>query len=159
VEISAKAEYALRAMLCLAAHDPEMLKITQLIEEQRLPKPFLEGILGELRRARLVRSQRGATGGYGLGRSADSISIGDVVRAVDGSLTEVRGQLPQDLHYDGHAQWLAEVLVAVQASVEAVLDHTTLADVETGLLPQHVRELAASAAARRLISMKVSEIA
>ena len=63
VRVSAKTDYAVRALLSLAAREPELVKVDLVVSEQGLPRKFIEAILGELRRAHLVRSQRGADGG------------------------------------------------------------------------------------------------
>jgi Rrf2 family protein len=141
VEISAKSDYAVRALLGLAAHTPDLVKVDIIIGEQRLPRKFVEAILGELRRAGLVRSQRGAEGGYALARPASDITLGAVIRAVDGPLAEVRGLRPDQTTYTGVAEHLPEVWVAVRASLRRVLDETTLQQVLTGKLPPHVRRM------------------
>lgn len=112
-----------------------------IVSEQGLPRKFVEAILGELRRANLVRSQRGADGGYALARPAGDITLGAVIRAVDGPLAEIRGQRPHETEYSGVAAHLPDVWVAVRASLRKVLDETTLAQVLTGKLPAHVRKL------------------
>jgi len=141
VEISAKSDYAVRALLGLAAHTPNLVKVDLIIGEQRLPRKFVEAILGELRRAGLVRSQRGAEGGYALARPASDITLGAVIRAVDGPLAEIRGLRPDQTTYTGVAEHLPEVWVAVRASLRRVLDETTLQQVLTGKLPPHVRRM------------------
>jgi Rrf2 family protein len=141
MQISARADYALRAMLVLADRSPKWVSVTDLATEQTLPRPFLEQILGDLRRARLVRSLRGSHGGYALESPAEQISLGSVIRVVDGTLTEVRGRLPKDLDYVGPAALLPDILRAVDVSVSSVLDDTSLADVVNGTLPEHVRLL------------------
>lgn len=141
MQISAKTDYAVRALLNLASHAPELVKADRIVTEQRLPRKFVEAILGELRRAGLVRSHRGAEGGYGLAKPAEEITIGAVIRAVDGPLAEVRGLRPHETEYIGVAEHLPEVWVAVRASLRSVLDETTLAHVLSGDLPEHVRKL------------------
>jgi len=141
VQISAKTDYAIRALLSLAAREPELVKVDVVVTEQGLPRKFVEAILGELRRSGLVRSQRGADGGYALTRPAAEITLGAVIRAVDGPLAEVRGLRPHEATYSGVAEHLPEVWVAVRAALRRVLDETTLAQVLTGKLPQHVRKL------------------
>ena len=101
VQISAKTDYAVRALLSLAAREPELVKIDTIVREQALPRKFVEAILGELRRAGIVRSQRGAEGGYALARPAREITLGAVIRAVDGPLAEVRGLRPHETTYAG----------------------------------------------------------
>jgi Rrf2 family protein len=141
VQISAKTDYAIRALLQLAENEPRLVKVDTIVAEQGLPRKFIEAILGDLRRANIVRSQRGAEGGYALTRPATDVSLGAVIRAVDGPLAEVRGLRPHETTYNGVAEHLPEVWVAVRAGLRRVLDETTLADVLSGSLPSHVRTL------------------
>jgi Rrf2 family protein len=141
VQISAKTDYAIRALLSLAAHEPDLVKVDTVVSEQGMPRKFVEAILGDLRRAGLVRSQRGAEGGYALARPAREIALGAVIRAVDGPLAEVRGLRPHETTYQGVAEHLPQVWVAVRASLRRVLDETTLAQVLTGNLPAHVKRM------------------
>ena len=113
----------------------------ELAEAQQLPRKFLDQVLGSLRRAGLVHSQRGAQGGYRLALHASDISIADVIRAVEGPMAHVRGVRPEMLEYEGEAAHLQSVWVAVRASLRQVLEHTTLADVVNGTLPEHVQAL------------------
>lgn len=142
VHISAKTDYAVRALLTVAAHEDSPVSVVDLARMQDLPRKFLESILGDLRRAGMVRSQRGAFGGYVLARPAAQITVGDVFRAVDGPLAEVRGLRPQQASYDGAAEHLQVLWVALRSSLRSVLDETTLADLLAGRLPAHVVELA-----------------
>jgi Rrf2 family protein len=142
VQISAKTDYAVRALLFLASRSPDLVKVDVLTEQQGLPRKFVEAILSELRRAGLVRSQRGADGGYALARPATEITIGAVIRVVDGPLAEVRGLRPHETVYTGVAQHLPDVWVAMRASLRTVLDETTLQAVLTGNLPAHVQKMA-----------------
>lgn len=140
MDISARADYAVRAMLALAtAEGGAPASVVRLAEEQDLPRKFLEAIIGDLRRAGLVTSRMGASGGYVLARPAVDICIGDVIRAVDGPLAEVRGERPQTTSYAGAATHLPTLWVAVRASVRSVLDATTLADVVAGDFPVGVQ--------------------
>jgi Rrf2 family protein len=141
VQISAKTDYAIRALLSLAAHEPDLVKVDVIVREQGLPRKFVEAILGELRRAQIVRSQRGADGGYALARPAEEITLGAVIRAVDGPLAEVRGLRPNETNYVGTAEHLPEVWVAVRSSLRRVLDEVTLVQVLTGKLPAHVKKM------------------
>ena len=141
MQISAKTDYAIRALLDLAAHEPELVKVDAIVRDQGLPRKFVEAILGELRRAQLVRSQRGADGGYALARPATEITLGAVIRAVDGPLAEVRGLRPHETTYAGVAQHLPDVWIAVRASLRRVLDEVTLAQLLAGKLPAHVKRL------------------
>jgi Rrf2 family protein len=142
VQISAKTDYAVRALLMLASQSPDLVKVEVLTVQQGLPRKFVEAILSELRRAGLVRSQRGADGGYALAKPAAEITIGTVIRVVDGPLAEVRGLRPHETTYTGVAQHLPDVWVAMRVSLRTVLDETTLEHVLTGNLPAHVQALA-----------------
>ncbi|HEY7717516.1 MAG TPA: Rrf2 family transcriptional regulator [Pedococcus sp.] len=145
VDISARTEYAIRAMLTLADASLSQagpVSVDSLATRQDLPRKFLEAIVSDLRRAGLVVSTRGARGGYSLSREPGRISLGDVFRAVDGPLAEVRGLRPHETRYEGVAAHLPTVWVAVRASLRDVLDETTLAQVLTGELPAHVRQMA-----------------
>jgi Rrf2 family protein len=88
-----------------------------------------------------VHAQRGAEGGYRLARAPRDVSLGDVIRAVEGPLASVRGEPPESVSYEGAAENLQTVWVAVRASLRSVLDDITLAEVVEGRLPQRVRRL------------------
>jgi Rrf2 family protein len=146
VRTTAKADYAVRAAVELAASSGEgPVKAELLAEAQSIPLNFLENILAELRRAGIVESRRGAAGGYLLAKAPEDVSLADVIRAVEGPLANVRGLSPDALEYEGSAEPLREVWVALRASVRAVLEQVTLADVAKGELPPHVAELTRAA--------------
>jgi Rrf2 family protein len=143
MRISAKADYAVRAAVQLAAAEGDKAtKGDTIAQAQSIPLKFLENILGDLRHAGLVRSQRGAEGGYWLNRPADQISVADVIRAVEGPLASVRGQRPEDIEYSGAAETLQQVWIAVRASLRSVAEHVTLADIAAGRLPPEIETLA-----------------
>jgi Rrf2 family protein len=141
---TAKADYAVRAAVELAAVG-DVMTADQIAQAQGIPLNFLENILGELRRAGLVSSRRGQAGGYLLAKPADEIAIADVIRAVEGPLANVRGLSPDELDYEGSAKKLRYVWVALRANVRDVLERVTLADVASGELPAHVKELTSDA--------------
>lgn len=141
MHITARADYAVRAVIELAARAPGSATRLELAEAQDIPGKFLESILGGLRRAGLLASQRGSAGGYRLSRDAAEITLADVIRAVEGPLAAVRGMPPEDAVYSGAAQNLTQVWIAVRASMRQVLEATTVADVLTGSLPDHIRVL------------------
>ena len=143
MRVSAKADYAIRAAVELAAAGEGPLKGDRIAKAQSIPPNFLENILADLRNAGIVGSRRGAEGGYWLARPAAEVSLADVIRAVDGPLANVRGVRSDELAYEGSAKALEEVWIAVRASLRGVLEHVTLADVASGALPDHVRQLAA----------------
>jgi len=143
MRVSAKADYAVRACAELAASphgDPVAAEV--LADGQGIPVSFLERILGDLRRAGIVASVRGRSGGYRLARGADEVTLADVIRAVDGPLVTVRDERPPSLSYEGSASALLEVWVALRSSVRQVLDEVTLASLVSGRLPSGVHALA-----------------
>ena len=142
MRVSAKADYAVRAAAELAAAAGDRpLKREQIATAQSIPAKFLESILLELKHAGIVKSLRGADGGYSLARSADDISVADVIRAVEGPLAHVRGERVETVEYTGAASRLRDVWVAVRASLREVLETTTLQDLVDDNLPQRVIEL------------------
>jgi Rrf2 family protein len=141
VQISARADYAVRALAELAARGGGPVKGERLATAQQIPAKFLENILSELRHSGLLFSQRGAEGGYWLARPATEISIADIIRSVDGPLANVRGQRPEMVDYDGAAKRLSEVWIGLRASVRAVLEQVSLAALVEGPLPESVLEL------------------
>lgn len=144
VRVSARADYAVRAAVELAADPAGQRNAESIAQAQDIPLKFLQTILCDLRRAGIVASRRGVDGGYRLGMPANGISVADVVRAVDGPLATVRGERPQDLSYSGAAETLRPLWVAMRASVRGVLENVTLADLAAGKLPARVRRIAES---------------
>jgi Rrf2 family protein len=139
VRISAKADYAVRAALELAAHhDGDPVKGERLADSQGIPLQFLEHILLELKHARLIQARRGAKGGYWLARDPAEITIADVIRAVEGPLANIAVNAPEELHYGGPAEKLRDVWVAVRAALRSVLENATLAEVARGDLPWRI---------------------
>jgi len=143
MRISARADYGIRALLELAATPPDGGLVTgdRIAHAQGIPVKYLENILGELRRARLVESSRGQEGGYRLARAASTITLADVIRAIDGPLAGIRDDPPERVEYPGVAAGLRDVWIALRASMRAVLERVTLADVVNGRLPAPVRKL------------------
>jgi len=142
MRISARADYAVRAAVELAAAGEGPTKGEAIAQAQAIPLKFLENILGDLRHAGIVRSQRGAEGGYWLARPAADVTIADVIRAVDGPLASVHGGRPEDVAYEGAAAPLVQVWIAVRASLRSVVERVTLADVAAAHLPARVVKLA-----------------
>jgi len=139
LQVSAKADYALRAALELAlTEDAKPLKGIRISEAQNIPLKFLENILLELKHAGIVRTQRGAGGGYWLARPPEEVSLAEIIRVVEGPLANVRGEGPESVEYTGAAQPLREVWIAVRANLRAVLEAVTLADLASGELPSSI---------------------
>jgi Rrf2 family protein len=128
MRVSAKVDYALRALAELAASPPGTVKAERLATAQEIPLKFLENILLELRRAEIVASQRGADGGYRLAKPAGEVSLADVIRAVEGPIATVRGARPEDTAYTGAATGLRDVWIELRTSMRGVLEETSLAD-------------------------------
>jgi Rrf2 family protein len=150
VRISMKADYAVRATSELAAawgRGP--VKAEQIAQAQDLPLRFLLNILAELRHAGVVRSHRGAEGGYELARPPSRITLADVIRAVEGPLASVHESRPEEVSYSGPARALQEVWIAVRANLRAVLEAVSLEDLARGNLPEPVKALAADPEAWR----------
>jgi Rrf2 family protein len=141
LRVSAKADYAVRALVELAASD-EPLKGDLIADRQGIPLRFLENILGELRHAGLVRSQRGPDGGYWLAKPAGEITIADVMRGAEGPLATVRGEPPESTTYGGAAEGLQQVWIALRTNLRAVIEVVTIADVARNELPAAIHELA-----------------
>jgi Rrf2 family protein len=143
MRISAKADYAVRAAVELAAApDDRPIKAERIATNQQIPLNFLENILGELRHAGIVRSYRGADGGFRLAKQADEVTVADVIRAVEGPLATVRGGPPEDSAYGGAAYALPRVWIAVRKNLRSVVEHVTLADIARGELPPGIEKLA-----------------
>ena len=141
--MSAKVDYAVRALVELAAAaGAGPVKGEAIAADQDIPLKFTENILGDLRRGGVVASQRGAVGGYWLSVPADTVTIADVIRIVEGALADVRGDPPENVDYRGAATALQEVWIATRATLRSVLEVVTIADVASGHLPDSVRQLA-----------------
>jgi Rrf2 family protein len=143
MRISAKADYAVRAAVELAAATGEKpVKAERIATAQGIPLNFLENILGELRHAGIVRSHRGAEGGFRLAKAADQVTVADVIRAVEGPLASVRGGPPEDATYPGASAALPRVWIAVRSNLRTVVEHVTVADIAGGHLPKAIDRLA-----------------
>jgi Rrf2 family protein len=140
VYVSARADYALRALIALAAEDRPMTA-EQLAASQDLPISYLEAILMELRRGGIVASRRGPDAGYRFVRPPEELTPADVMRAVEGPLAEVRGLRPEATSYTGSAAPLQELWVALRASLRQVLEGVTIAQLARGQLPKELRRL------------------
>ena len=141
MRISAKADYAVRAAIELAAAGEGPVKGERISDAQKIPLRFLENILGELKHAGLVQSQRGADGGYWLSRPAEEVTIAEIIRSVEGPLASIKTERPEEITYRGAAKPLARVWIALRGSIRDVLESVTLADVVADELPDSVLDL------------------
>jgi Rrf2 family protein len=149
MRISAKADYAVRAALELAASpDGGPIKGTKLAEAQQIPLQFLEHILLDLKRAGLVRTKRGARGGYWLAEDPAEVSVADVIRAIEGPLANIQDLPPEETEYVGAAARLSDVWIAVRQNLRLVLEQVTLAELAAGSLPPAVSDLVEEPEAR-----------
>ena len=145
MRVSAKSEYAMLAAIDLAAaSEGEVRKGADIAARQKVPIKFLEVILGDMRKAGLVQSQRGPDGGYRLTREPSQISVADVMRAVDGPLADVHGNRPENLAYTGGAEPLARVWLALRSSIRAVLQEVSLADLVEDEIPESIEMMASA---------------
>jgi Rrf2 family protein len=149
VQVTARIDYAVRALLELASREDARATRDELAESQDIPPRYLEMVLSQLRQAGIVTSRRGSSGGYQLARPAEEISVADVSRAVDGPLALVQGRRPEELRYEGTSHNLNELWVGLRAALRSVLESVSLADLLSGELPAHVKALADDPAAWR----------
>jgi len=139
MHVTAKADYAVRAVVELASGSQDSpRKVDEVATAQGIPVSFLENILTQLRSAGLVRSQRGPEGGYWLAKPPEEVNLAQVIRAVEGPLVGVRGLRPEEVSYQGSAESLQQVWLALRANLRKVLEHVTLADVASGTLPPEI---------------------
>ena len=140
--ISARADYALRALVTLAVEGRPMTA-DELARAEDLPVNYLENILLDLRRAGVVASRRGPDAGYRFVRPPGEVSAADVLRSLEGPLAEVRGLRPEASSYSEAAAPVQELWVAVRASLRTVLEQVTIEDMARSRLPRHVKKLLA----------------
>jgi Rrf2 family protein len=139
MHVTAKADYAVRAVVELAAGSQDTpRKVDEVAQAQGIPVSFLENILTQLRSSGIVRSQRGPEGGYWLAQPAAQLNLAQVIRAVEGPLVGVRGQRPEEVEYQGSAEPLQQVWIALRANLRKVLEHVTVADIAAGKLPKEI---------------------
>jgi Rrf2 family protein len=142
MRVSAKADYALRALIEIAVRsDGTAVSAEQLGKAQGIPHGFLQAILADLRRADVVVSQRGQSGGWRFARKPETVTVADVIRAVDGPLVSVYGLRPEAVEYDDSAQVLQHVWIAARSSLRGVFEQVTIQDLADGKLPQGVAAL------------------
>ncbi len=149
MRVTARADYAMRAVTELAAAGGTLLKRDEIASRQEIPIEFLESVMLALKHAGIVQSQRGASGGFRLARPADSISVADVVRAVDGPMLDVRGDRAEAIAYAGPAERVQDVWIAVRASLREILEGTSVQDIVDGKMPKPVTRLTDDPAAWR----------
>ncbi|RDG35967.1 RrF2 family transcriptional regulator [Streptomyces corynorhini] len=132
MQISAKADYAVRALVELAADSGRPLTCESIASSQDIPFRFLKSVFRALRQAGLVRSQRGCEGGYWIGRDPATISVAEVMTAVDGEFLTLRGERPEALGYPGAAGRLPDLWREVEAAARSVLGAASIAELAAG---------------------------
>jgi Rrf2 family protein len=141
MRVSAKSDYALRALIEIAGRDADgPVSAEELGRLQDIPHNFLQAILADLRRAGIVISQRGQNGGWRLAQDADAVSVADVIRAVDGPLVSVYGLRPEAVSYNASAEVLQHVWIAARSSLRDVLETVTIRALAERDLPAGVTE-------------------
>ena len=143
VQISAKVDYGVRALLVLAMSS-EPMTVDAIAADQQIPSKFLGVILNDLRRAGILVSHRGREAGYNLGRAPSDVSVADVIRALEGPLAQVRGLRPETVKYEGAAQHLQDVWIALRVSLRRVLEGVSLENIAKGDLPRNVAQMVAA---------------
>ena len=139
MRVSAKSDYALRALIELAGReDGGPVSAEELGRLQEIPHGFLQAILADLRRAGVVMSQRGQSGGWRMARAADGVSVADVIRAVDGPLVSVYGLRPESVSYNESADVLQHVWIAARTSLRDVFEQVSIQALADGALPEAV---------------------
>lgn len=141
MQVTARVDYAIRALLELAARPDGRATRDELAAAQRIPRRYLEAVLAQLRTTGIVVAQRGSAGGYRLGRPPDEISVADVARAVDGPLALVQGARPERVNYSGASVHLHELWIGLRAAMRSVMESVTIAHLLEGELPPPVRAL------------------
>ena len=144
MRVSAKSDYALRALIEMAGRsDGRAVSAEELGRQQEIPHGFLQAILADLRRAGIVISQRGQSGGWRMARTSEDVSVADVIRAVDGPLVSVYGLRPESVSYNDSAEILQHVWIAARASLRDVFEEVSIQDLADGKLPDSVSALTA----------------
>ena len=130
MRISQKGLYALQALAVLGREYPRVMKIREIAQDEELPEKFLEAILRDLQRARVVVSIRGSHGGYHLQRPPGEIFLGDVLRHIDGPLApyEDAESLRRRIETDSKHRSLFRILLEVRDATARIMDHTSVAD-------------------------------
>lgn len=136
MHINLRTDYAIRAVLEIAVRGSQAKLATRddISKAQDIPRRFLANILTDLRRSGLVSATRGPEGGYRLAKSANLVTLADVIRAVDGPLTQVGGLRPEKVVYRGSSAKLGAVWLELRAAERNILESTTVQD----LLPDTV---------------------
>lgn len=139
MRVTAKSDYALRALIEIARRtDGGPVSAEEIGKLQDIPHGFLQAILADLRRAGVLVAQRGQSGGWRMNKDADSVTVADVIRAVDGPLVSIYGLRPEAVEYNDSAAVLQHVWIASRHSLRDVLEKVTVRQLAEGKLPRSV---------------------
>jgi len=145
VRVSAKSDYALRALIEISTRGASSpVSAEEIGRLQAIPHGFLQAILADLRRADIVMSLRGQNGGWRLAKPSGAVTVADIIRAVDGPLVSVYGMRPESVTYNDSTTILQLVWIAARASLRDVFEHVTVEMLATGELPSDVMQLTKS---------------
>ena len=132
MKLTKRGEYGLKALLALAmVHGQRTLSLREISVHEKLPVKFLEQIMIIMKRGGFVQSVKGKHGGYSLSRAPQAITVGEVVRAIDGPLApiETTEKIRHHIQKDDHHPGLYAILLDVRNAISEVLDHKSLADI------------------------------
>lgn len=145
MRVSAKSDYALRALIEIASRsDGATVSAEEVGRLQDIPHGFLQAILADLRRAGIVMSVRGQSGGWRLARASSDVTVADIIRAVDGPLVSVYGLRPEAVTYNDSATVLQLVWIAARANLRHVFEQVTVEMLSSGRLPNDIVRLTKS---------------
>lgn len=139
MRVSAKSDYALRALIEIAGRDDHAaISAEEIGRLQDIPHGFLQAILADLRRAGVVMSQRGQAGGWRMAQDPKDVTVADVIRAVDGPLVSVYGLRPEAVSYNESADVLQLVWIAARTSLRDVFEKVSIRALADRKLPREV---------------------
>lgn len=142
MRVSTKSDYALRALIEMTLGETgKPISAEALGKAQDIPHGFLQSILADLRKADIVVSQRGQSGGWRLAKSASEVSVADVIRAVDGPLVSVYGLRPEAVTYERGTRELQHVWIAARGALRGVFEQVFIQQLADGDLPEAVTSL------------------
>ena len=134
MKVSAKVDYAVQAIIEIAraTEQQNVISAEAIASKHDIPEKFLEGILTSLRKAKLINSYRGPSGGYELARPAGEMNVAEIIRAIDGPLAAVRGAPPEEIKYESSVQHVADVWIATRVALREVLENITVTQIIEG---------------------------
>lgn len=144
MRLNGRIDYAIRAAVELASRQGGVVPLDDIAVAQNLPTEYVRSAMRDLRRSGIVASRRGHDGGYSMNRDPADVTLADIIRSVDGPLTEVRGERPDTVVYTGVAAPLKDVWLALRANERLILESVTLQHVIDGELPSQITDVLAA---------------